>query len=497
MSDPVRRRVLSSYSVVALGVLASGVLLVQAGCATGHGLPGSPPDRHVPPPEFCAQAPHDELCSFLPHDVIVNLNLGYSALDATDQRPFDNFSWQSFVALNWPANPDGTPAPGPIGTDPSAPRVWQSYVDALAVFDVETATHLVASPPACADLLDARPRPVFQRRAKNGDFLPDGSILESTGQPLIDRELNFVIFDIRMNEVEEDYITQNGLETAAGQAAFKAAGKTVSFPLGHYADQTDRTGGSVGAIELKTAWRLLVDGTDVDHPYYTTEGLVYVPPSETESGEPLCIEANLGLVGFHVIQRTTSPTNEPQDWIWSTFEHVDNNPVATNAAPPTTLDPGPVVCDPPTSPTATFAFFDPDCAGCATNQPPTGGPFKWASQPPYAAAYAIDGRFGTQVVRCRSIFQETAELNAAFQEKLAGTVWASYQLINTQWQGGIEDPTTENGNIPRFLANTTLETYIQTAANANDASSCLACHSHAKTTAGQDANFSFLLGLAQ
>jgi hypothetical protein len=50
---------------------------------------------------------------------------------------------------------------------------------------------------------------------------------------------------------------------------------------------------------------------------------------------------------------------------------------------------------------------------------------------------------------------------------------------------------TENGNIPRYLANTVIETF-----NRGD-SSCLECHAMATTTAGQDANFSFLLSHAE
>src|SRR5262245_18703188 len=109
----------------------------------------TPTSGNVPPPEYCAQAPNDQLCSFLPHDVIVTLDNGYSALGAVQQRPFDNFSWQSFIALNWPANPDGTPSQGPIGSQPDAQRVWEFYADPLEVFGVKTATGLEAHPPAC------------------------------------------------------------------------------------------------------------------------------------------------------------------------------------------------------------------------------------------------------------------------------------------------------------------------------------------------------------
>ncbi len=142
-----------------------------------------------------------------------------------------------------------------------------------------------------------------------------------------------------------------------------------------------------------------------------------------------------------------------------------------------------------------FSFFDPACVGCVPNSPPVlpagETEFLWARSPPHARRYATEGRFSTQVVRCWSIFPETDAVNAAFQQALEGTPWANYRLINSQWQGGVEDPVLENGNIPRFLSNSTLETYVQ-----GDAS-CLVCHGAAQTAVpGQDANFSFLLRLA-
>lgn len=458
----------------------------------------------VPAPELCAQPPHDRLCSFLPHDVVVDLGLGYSSL-GEKQRPFDNFSWQSFVALNWPANPDGSPAVGPIGSNPAARRVWEFYATPLDFLAITTEDGRTATPAACRALAARETRQVFQLMAKSDHLdIEPGSFLESTGQPLIDRNVNFVVYDVRLNQVEVGYIRDNGLETVEGQQRFKEAGKTVSFPLGSYENEATRSGGSPGAIELKTAWRILeVARGDDPSRFYTVEGLVHVPAQNSVSGEAFCFQATLGLVGFHIIQRTTSPRNFPQNWMWSTFEHVDNAPVASNAADATTFDPGPAVCQPPAQTSSAYSFFNPACTGpaCTANLPPKlragETEYRWATSPPYAAAYAIDGRFGTQVVRCRSIYSETAALNEAFQRKLAGTVWANYELINTQWQGGVEDPTTENGNIPRFLANTTLETYIQTARTRDEVSSCLSCHAFAKTAAGQDANFSFLLRLAK
>ena len=58
----------------------------------------------------------------------------YLNLEKNAQNPFDIFSWQTFVALNWPANDAGVPIGEPIGTRPDLPRVWQSYRQPGEVF---------------------------------------------------------------------------------------------------------------------------------------------------------------------------------------------------------------------------------------------------------------------------------------------------------------------------------------------------------------------------
>jgi hypothetical protein len=79
------------------------------------------------------------------------------------------------------------------------------------------------------------------------------------------------------------------------------------------------------------------------------------------------------------------------------------------------------------------------------------------------------------------------------QAKLAGTVWANYRLVTTQWPG----PTGQF--IPCQVTNAVAETYIQN----RNAGSCMRCHA-AALTAGTDANnqrssakFSYLLQMAQ
>lgn len=101
------------------------------------------------------------------------------------------------------------------------------------------------------------------------------------------------------------------------------------------------------------------------------------------------------------------------------------------------------------------------------------------------------GGFGTQVVRCWAIYEEAVGVNTVFVSALAGTVWEYYRLLGTQWQSESDIPPFTLFSISRCLGNSTHETYIQST------SDCLGCHTSAKTTAGADANFSFLLGAAQ
>jgi len=279
--------------------------------------------------------------------------------------------------------------------------------------------------------------------------------------------------------------------------AFANAGNTVSFPLGFYDDPDDATGGSTGAMEIKAAWRILYPSLGDDpNRFYNIQARVYVPAGESKDGTAFCFEARLGLVGFHVIQRTTDPQDggARQSWNWATFEHVDNAPLATNAGDPATTDAGPTTCEPPDTDTR-YSFYDPACTGCTPNGPPPtpspGSGYLWESTAPYGREYANPGGFGTQVVRCWRIYDETRELNERFQQAFTGSVWANYRLLNTQWQSSLDIPPFDPISIPTYLGNAVIETYIQSE------SDCLGCHAFATTTAGQDANFSFLLSYAQ
>ena len=422
---------------------------------------------------FCDAPPYDQVCAVVPKDnTDFDAAFIYHNLEKNAQNPFDIFSWQIFVALNWPANEAGVPIGELIGTHPNLPRVWQSYKQPGEVFG------FTGEDPPC--------------RSDTAAAIATDQILQSSGKALIDRDLNYIVFDTRMNDRTEQYIVANDLESAEGQRRFQQAGKVVDFPLGYYQDKATRTGGELGAIALKSSWKIIdASASEEAGSYYTVDGLIAVPGARSETGEALCIRTRIGLIGMHVMHRTASGNGD--DWIWSTFEHVNAAPVAGNS-----LDPNNILgelfadgCHPDTAKSQRYILFNPDCKGCPTNPTPQAG-WKWFEDAPYARSYATRGEFGTQVVRCWQIFESTAHVNAVWQARLRDTVWSNYQLISTQWRGSPNGELFPNGEVPRFLTNVTLETYDQY----SHGGTCMGCHARATTLAGQDANFSFFLSKA-
>ena len=424
---------------------------------------------------FCDAPPHDEVCPVVPKDnTDFDASFIYLNLEKNAQNPFDIFSWQTFVALNWPADEAGAPIDESIGTRPNRPRVWQSYKRPADVFGFALGEEDSCRPGASAEIAT-------------------GQILQFNGKALIDRDLNYIVFDTRLNGHVEEYIVANGLDSAEGQQRFRQAGRQVDFPRGHYRDKTTRAGGELGAIAIKTSWKILDAGADDEaESYYMADARIAVPAARSATGEAFCVRTRVGLLGMHIMHRTESGNGG--DWIWSTFEHANAAPVADNS-----LDPNNILgelftdgCRADAVESKRYVLFNPDCKGCVTNTI-RAAEWKWFEDAPHARGHATRGEFGTQVVRCWKIFESTARVNAVWHARLRDTVWSNYRLISTQWRGSPGSKLFPNGEVPRFLTNVTLETYDQYSHDGT----CMGCHAKATTTAGQDANFSFLLSKAR
>ncbi|MEQ1678276.1 MAG: hypothetical protein ABL876_16355 [Chitinophagaceae bacterium] len=402
---------------------------------------------------FCDSATNGGLCSYLPLEVHLGIFEGYdSDLDSIHQPPFDVFSWQTFVALNWPADINGNPVGNSLNDNTQNPRVWEYYQDPLQVFgsdDDELVLQL-------GEAVKAGDKFFHKSSKAPGQLDTITGFQEADGHPLIDRNLNFALYEIKMSPAEVNFITTNKLTTVNGIGEYYVANKN-QFVL----PPSDSASNKQGMAEIKAAWRILdpSKGDDTTR-FYCRNARVYIDSAHSRNGKAISFKAKVGLVGLHIFRTTTRFGLG----VWSTFEQVDNTPDSPQMAQD--------------SRKTQWSFYNPQCLNCPLNQPPEIKPgesaYLWDPAPPYAASYAVsapsqpqNGKFGTQAIRQFPIFSLTDYINRLWRAKLKGTVWANYRLIGSQWQNAETFPPP---NAPALLANTTLETYIQSFA------SCISCH---------------------
>jgi len=383
-----------------------------------------------------------------------------SKVDLTTlQEAFDFNSWLTFMALSQPVDASNSAA--------DLQTVWQGWSDLFAVMREDGAPPLPfgAVQPPPASCTGAPGAPVMRMISKT----PTTPTLSVSGEPLntgplIDQNGHYVRYQILINEPMYNYIVRNELYSKAGQQKFT---DSIAFPEGRLDTLTT---GAVGAIVVKAAWKVMA-GSDDPSRFQTTTAYVYTP---AEPGVPeSCHRSTLGLVGIHIVHKTAG---EPQ-WIWSTFEHVDNAPTLAQASNVTA--------------TRKFNFFNPSCSTskCPYNRQPP--------QPWNPSVDPFPGEFRSQIVRATSYPTEAtgsaALWNRQFRAAVKGTVWENYELITTQWPTDATNPTDPEGApFPLFAANTTMETYVQ--GNTPLASStCMSCHNNATTTTGTRSDFTFVL----
>lgn len=490
-----------------------------------------PPPHYTPTPNYCVTTPtgaadSSPLCSVIPGNIgpdpMLNPGVAYNGIvgnlptsEKSDvQTPFDNLSWQTFVALNWTKGQESQPAQQ--GLKDNGPRVWEGWKRVAEVFGNSPVRASCEVPPGLRVFeigSDGNGRTV----AQNEEY-----IQAATGEPAIDVNGNWTIYERRLNDLEIAYLKKPGgnaswdLTTWDGQKALIAAGGKVDFPS---FEQTKST----GAIEIKAAWRLLDPAQHAANQakFYVVPAMLTVPPDLVDhplgKPAPICERVDLGLVAMHIIQKNVQIHNLRAQWFWSTFEHVENAPMAAQPCDPTSPFKcpllGKVECPANPQQGTAYSYYNTAChdPDCKTNQPPPGSPggplFIWSPTQPFAKTYLTtttsQGKsvtVGTQVSRCWQTYPLTDALNTMWRGQLRtiGSVFQNYMLVGTQWGGDISTgpvPGVPSDVVPNFLSNSVVETYLQ-----NDPSgSCVTCHSSAtlpvdKTTSS---NLSFLPGLVQ
>jgi len=433
----------------------------------------------------------------LPGDVFVPMK---EALEKNGQFPqvqrlFDLWSWQAFLAVNWPTNAGGQPAASITGYSAAAGPAWGGWQESNNIFLPQGAAPAACNPqtaaasPAAVRNLAALQRPGVPAApqaaaAKTGRALfnvsavgelvhgqavkpPAGGKISETDQafsgPLFDQNGNPTFYEILLDPNEVNYLCTNKLYSIAGQIAFSAdPNNKVQFPPGQW-----QTNGS-GAYELKLAWKVLDPTKDKADRFFHQPAQVLIDGN--------WVSREVGLVGMHIAHKSQS---SPQ-WIWSTFEQIDN-----------------LATDPIANPGVNPSYYNPGCPTCPVNIQPTG---------------ANPANIPVQVLRMIPIPPDKLALNREAQAALRAqnSVWQYYQLIDTQWPTNPASPPTSTGdsNLPQaitnksggeptpvYLTNATMETYFQTgnqnAANLEEGNvppstiqafgteSCTGCHSSA------------------
>jgi len=346
---------------------------------------------------------------------------------------FDDYSWRTFIALNWPAESDkrGVADPNKDFGESAERVVWQTWKA-----DHET-------------FLDNGVKPKLWEEADAGLMIKHYNQAGMRGEArgsLSDANGKYVRYEVRLNKVEfEDIRTR---ELYLRKNLPKQGAPTLTFPI--------------GSIELKAAWKEFTP-TELTNDammrrFYTSKMEIVDPDGSART-------ATLGLIGFHIVHRT--PTR--REWIWSTFEHIDN--VSGSQS---------VLHGVPSPAPANRLLPKVDSAN-----------------PPQANPTPVPVR------RLKGVHPSTQETNQLYRnlKGVKGTVWENYELIATQWPttpaateqefiknfegsypAGAGRPFPGDRSSRSSIANLTMET----TASFQRGTSCMKCHFRAGKQAGTE-----------
>ncbi len=395
---------------------------------------------------------------------------------------FANFAWRAFTALNWPAlaaaahrgEPDRAKTLGDPG-----PRVWETFKSRYEVFQRGAdGRALVPSPwtsyagrNPCGTTVDNRTK-TLNAFTEFADFNQVTFKPGVFGAPLVAQNRTYTRYEVRMNRAEFGSIVSHQWYI---RSKLPSALKPNRF--------------APGSIGVKAAWRLLTerDGPAIRRRYYVVRNAEVLDVAKSlHAGHAICAPHDIALVGLHIVIKTTY---RPQ-WIWASFEQVDNVP-----------------------PVGKGAAREPDAEDAhvpyAYNNPAR--PQRLAAHPQLPLSTLHPPKLDptpTQVMRVHPINADIMAMNRAYWAlpQIRNTVWAHYMLVTTQWPtttvpdapsnsgnpfpGGFVDPSkpvdvyqlpANDAGPPPNLANTTMETYLQ-----DPVSSCMACHHVMSNARGRD-----------
>jgi len=224
-----------------------------------------------------------------------NLKPTFPVNDPTvrSQANFNDYAWQMFVALNWPASAtergvaDLTKNIGDPGS-----VVWQSFRTSGSVFlpNAQDPGSWNDGYPMEFKLKQiSKVDPAIKEHLK--------SIGQAVGGPLTDQDSNYTYYEKYMNEVEYNFIHTNKYYD---QTVLSSLTTNMKIPT--------------QSMEIKSAWKIMTKNDD-QSKFFTAPAVI-----EGLDGKPF--KAVVGLVGLHIIYKSA---DSPQ-WVWATFEHINNVP---------------------------------------------------------------------------------------------------------------------------------------------------------------------------
>ena len=335
--------------------------------------------------------------------------------EGESQSAVDIFSWNEFIAFNWPATQtcmaDAAKSILNIKKRNQGPVVWQTQMSSDDVFVASgqnpapwcngksLAALFAKSPTELRHTAQTAAPP--QSLEHLASVISQPTDVKAVGGVVTDQAGRWLRYERLMNQPEYNAVVANKWYELSVLNSLQS----ITLPT--------------GSIEFKSAWKILSRREIAGGRYYTTQATVYNTPEGAKSPGPNPV--TLGLVGLHIIHKT--PTQG--GFFWSTFEQVDNDKVFFNPHGSKTTN----------TQTAKKPYTELKPNGTPINKP-------------------------VQIKRVNTPIPADPALNAYYQKLLAGSVFAHYRLISTQWQtGGAPQGTPPN------VANIVIETYVQTASS--------------------------------
>lgn len=396
-----------------------------------------------------------------PRSWIVPINPDNDSL--ASQVDYYKLGWQSFIAINWPANPSYRGMPDstlPLGAADMngnlLPVVWEAWQEQYNIFlpgAVNPGPWNDSDSGCNGGKLGFKLLRQFSKG--NGEAIDD-AFDQATGQPLMTQDSQYVRYEVRVDESEYDYIVTNSYFNADSQRTAVGNGTFKGFPRGNDAlSQALQPWARFGATEVKASWRIFSPQTpsSVKSRYYRTRAILmdtYGNCTDT---------AEIGLIGLHIIRLTPYTGSS---WYWASFEQVDNvalQPKYGGQLPATpTFNTNPAVSYGDTG----YSYIP---AAIQANQPlPPGIPVGVSRSTLEVADKQLDS------------------INMVYNKMLQGTPFQYYQLVGTVNPPSPGQKAYIDSAPPKYppvsvntpmMMNTTMETYVPVFAKR---SNCVTCH---------------------